>query len=115
MNTGLWCGGRRIARDVRDAGGPIGRALGLMGRKVWPAGVALRIRNCASIHTCFMRFAIDVVFLDADDRITRVTRGLPPWRAAFGGRTARTALEWLAGSLPEDGLHIGDRVESAAS
>ena len=112
MNAGpeLWCGGIRIAREVRDAGGWGGRALGLMGRKSWPAGVALRIRNCGSIHTCFMRFALDVVFLDADHRMIR---GLRPWRMAWGGRAARTALEWTAGSLPDEGLHPGDRADES--
>jgi uncharacterized membrane protein (UPF0127 family) len=45
-----------------------------------PAGCALLIPGCDSVHTAWMRFAIDVVFLDADGRVLRVATGVTPWR-----------------------------------
>ena len=45
-----------------------------------PAACALVLPRCSSVHTAGMRFALDVVFLDAGGRVMRVVRGVPPWR-----------------------------------
>jgi uncharacterized membrane protein (UPF0127 family) len=55
-----------------------------------PRAPALHIPRCRSVHTFGMRFALDLVWLDADGRVVRVDRGVPPWRvrrcrAARGG------------------------------
>jgi hypothetical protein len=71
-----------------------------MGRASLPAGEGLWIEPCNSIHMFFMRFAIDAVFLDRDNRVKRVVRDLKPWRVSpivFG---ARTVVELPAGSVP---------------
>jgi uncharacterized membrane protein (UPF0127 family) len=71
-----------------------------MGRASLPAGDGLWIEPCNSIHMFFMRFAIDAVFLDRDNRVKRVLRNLKPWRVSpivFG---ARTVVELPAGSVP---------------
>ena len=44
------------------------------------AGCALVLPRCSSVHTAGMRFALDLVFLDAGGRVMRVARGVPPWR-----------------------------------
>ena len=69
---------------------------GLMGRRGLPAGHALHLRRCRSVHTCFMRFRIDLVWLDGDGRPIRLDRDVAPWRV----RTclqARSVLECAAG------------------
>jgi uncharacterized membrane protein (UPF0127 family) len=45
-----------------------------------PAGCALVLPRCSSVHTAGMRFALDLVFLDAGGRVMRVARSVPPWR-----------------------------------
>jgi uncharacterized membrane protein (UPF0127 family) len=55
----------------------------------------------------FMRFAIDAVFLDADDRVLRVAADLRPWRVA-GCRGARAVVELAAGECARVGLREGD-------
>ena len=55
------------------------RFWGLMGRRRLPKGEALLLAPCNSIHMCFMRFAIDAVYLDEDYRIIKVVRYLRPW------------------------------------
>ena len=52
------------------------RLLGLMGLRAMPPGSALLFPDCGSVHTAWMRMAIDVVFLDADGRVLAVRRGL---------------------------------------
>jgi len=64
------------------------------------------LRPAASVHTAFMRFTIDVVFLDREDRVVKVAAELRPWRAA-GCRGARTVLELPAGEAARQGLRPG--------
>lgn len=74
------------------------RAKGLIGRRALAPGEGLLILRCNAIHTCFMRFAIDAVFLDREDRVVRVVRNVRPWRLfVFGGWRAAKVLELAAG------------------
>ncbi|MDQ2140091.1 DUF192 domain-containing protein [Alcaligenaceae bacterium A4P071] len=78
---------------------PCKRLHGLLGRRSLMSGAGVILISCRSVHTCGMRMPIDVVFVDAALRITQVTRGLVPWRAA-ASRRARHAVEMLAGAAP---------------
>ena len=79
---------------------------GLLGRSSFPAGEGLLLRPAASVHTAFMRFPIDVVFLDSTDRVLKVVGSLPPWRMA-ACRGARAVLELPAGEASSRGLAAG--------
>ena len=68
------------------------RLLGLIGRRSLPAGVALEIPRCRSVHTVGMRFALDLVWLDAQRRIVRIDRAVAP-RRLRSCRQARSVLE----------------------
>jgi uncharacterized membrane protein (UPF0127 family) len=83
------------------------RLRGLLGRSSLPAGEGMLIRRESSVHTFFMRFAIDVVFLDADGRVLRVDANVGPWRLK-ACRRARSVLELAAGEAR--GLSVGDRI-----
>jgi uncharacterized membrane protein (UPF0127 family) len=85
---------------------PFARMRGLLGRSGLPVGEGLLLRPAASIHTAFMRFPIDVVFLDSADRIMKVATHLEPWRMA-GCRGARAVLELPAGEAAHRGLVAG--------
>ena len=88
-----------VACRVSVAANPWTRFRGLMFRKQLLAGEGLLIRPCGSIHMMFMRFPIDAVFVDANDRVTRVAREVPRWRGlAFGGRGAKAVIELPAAS-----------------
>jgi uncharacterized protein len=82
---------------VVDARGWHGRLRGLIGRADWPAGVALRLAPCRSVHTFGMRFAVDLVWVDGRGRVVRVDRGVRPWRLR-SCRAARSVLELRAGA-----------------
>jgi uncharacterized membrane protein (UPF0127 family) len=86
------------------------RFWGLMWRRSLPEGEGLLIDPCGSIHTMFMRFSIDVVFLDAENRITRIAESLQPFRVALG-KGGRRVLEMQAGTARRAGLSVGDRLE----
>ena len=76
---------------VEVAGTFRSRLRGLMLRPAPPPGDALLLTRTSSVHTCFMRFAVDVTFLDAGGRVLREVR-LRPWRVAWC-RGARYVLE----------------------
>ena len=82
------------------------RLRGLLGRSGLSSGEGMLLRPAASVHTAFMRFTIDVVFLDREDRVVKVAADLRPWRAA-ACRGARTVLELPAGEAARQGLGPG--------
>jgi len=84
--------------DVRLAAGPGARLLGLAGLRALPAGVALLLPRTRSIHTCGMRFALDLLWLDEAGRVVRIDRGVPPWRV----RACREARAVVELSSPRD-------------
>jgi uncharacterized membrane protein (UPF0127 family) len=85
---------------------PLARLRGLLGREELPSGEGLLLRPAGSIHTAFMRFPIDAVFLDAADQVVKVASALRPWRTA-ACRGARAVLELPAGEAGRRGLRPG--------
>jgi len=102
--------GTVVAEDVRVADGIWSRFWGLMGRRSLPEGSGLLLRPSFSIHTAFMRFPIDVVFLDRDLRVVKVVPGMKPFRVAvaFGG--AHSALELNEGAAAKAQVEAGDHL-----
>ena len=85
------------------------RRKGLLGRDVFETSSALIIAPCFSIHTMFMRFDIDAVFVDDDGRAVKVVQGMGPWRIAVQP-FAHAVVELPAGSLRERPVDVGDRL-----
>lgn len=86
------------------------RFWGLMGRKDLPEGLGLWIQPSASVHTFFMRFPIDLVYLGRENEVVKTSSGVRPWRLSFGGRGAKTVLELPPGALDRVPLRVGERV-----
>jgi uncharacterized membrane protein (UPF0127 family) len=82
---------------------------GLLGRKGLSDNEGLLIRRTRSVHTHFMRFPIDVLFLAADGTVVRAQEQLAPWRIA-SSRKARDVLELSAGTCRRTGAREGDRL-----
>jgi uncharacterized membrane protein (UPF0127 family) len=85
------------------------RLRGLLGRSRLRAEEGLLIRPTAAIHTCFMRFPIDVVFLDRELVVVGVVTNLRPWRVA-ARRGAKAVLELAAGETGRRGIRAGERL-----
>jgi uncharacterized membrane protein (UPF0127 family) len=101
-----------VCEECLVAATPFTRLRGLLGRKSLPSGQGILLRPAGSVHTFFMRFAIDVVFLDDELRVVAIAADLRPWRAA-GKRGARAVLELPAGECARRGLAVGDQVRFA--
>ena len=85
------------------------RMRGLLGRRSLPSGEGLLLRPAPSIHTAFMRFRIDVVFLDADLQVLKLVARLKPWRTA-SVRGAKAVLELPAGESARREIRLADRL-----
>jgi uncharacterized protein len=83
--------------EIRVARTPRERLLGLAGRKRPPPGTALLLPRCRSVHTFGMRFALDLVWLDADGQVIAVDEGVPPNRVRTR-RDAAAVVEVAAGN-----------------
>lgn len=99
--------GVAVVAHVEVADGVMSRFLGLMFRAELPAGHGLALRPCNSIHMFFMRFPLDVLFVDGDGRVLRVLDTIRPWRASTLVRGARAAIELPAGTASRTGVVPG--------
>jgi hypothetical protein len=83
------------------------RLMGLMGRDGLPPGEGLLIPNCRSIHTCCMRFPIDVVYISSRNAVVKIVEDLKPLRlsACWG---AQSVLEMASGWTGKMGLCVGN-------
>ncbi len=105
--------GRIVCERVVVADRAHRRMRGLLGRKYLREGEGMVLRPGWSIHTAFMRFPIDAVFLDADQVVIKVEHEVGPWRTV-SCRGAREVVELPAGECRRRGLEMGDRVAWAS-
>jgi uncharacterized protein len=104
--------GRQICRLCSIADSPLSRMKGLLGRSGMDEDEGLLLRPAGSIHTWFMRFPIDAVFLDRDLVVVDTRTELKPWRLARA-RGARAVLELPAGTCERRAIRPGDRIALA--
>lgn len=85
------------------------RMVGLLNHSKLEEEEALLIEPCKQVHSFFMRFAIDVAFLDKDD-VVIATSSLHPWRMSRLYWKARKVLELPLGRLSKVGVKTGDKL-----
>lgn len=101
--TPTLCARCLVASNIRR------RMVGLVGRKELAPDEGLLLKPANSIHTFLMRFPIDAVFLDRDQRVLKVVPTIPPGRVA-GAARARAVLELPAGRAAVAGVQVGERL-----
>jgi uncharacterized membrane protein (UPF0127 family) len=82
---------------------------GLLGRRSLEPDEGILLRPAGSVHTFFMRFAIDVLFLDRELVVVGIEPELRPWRTS-GRRGAKSVVELAAGECARRGVVVGDRL-----
>ena len=107
--TDLAVPGTAVRVRVGVADGWLSRAVGLLATRRLEDTCGLWIKPCNSIHTFWMRYPIDVLFLDRAGTVLRVVPQVRPWRIA-GCRRAHTTLELRAGLAATLGLRSGMRL-----
>jgi uncharacterized protein len=105
--------GRIICDSVTVVDKTFGRMWGLLGRRSLPSGQGIVLRPAWSIHTAFMRFPIDVVFIDSELVVMKIEENLRPFKTA-SCRGAREIVELPAGECERRGFEAGDRIAWAA-
>ena len=98
-----------VATSVEVAVTRRSRRRGLLGRDHLDASAALILEPCAAVHTAFMRFSIDVVFVNRGGYAVKIVEDVPPWRIALSTR-AHAVIEMAAGSLRRLDVSLGDRL-----
>ena len=98
-----------VARAIETAFDRETRNRGLLGRSTLADDAALILAPCSSIHTFFMQFAIDIVFVDRDGHIRRARQALGPWRIQAALR-AFAVVEFASGALERSDTRAGDRL-----
>jgi uncharacterized membrane protein (UPF0127 family) len=101
--------GHVVCDSCEVADGVVTRMRGLLGRRGLPGGHGLLIEPTWSVHTWFMRFPIDAVFLDRELTVLKIRKHMRPWRTAARFR-ARSVLEVAAGECDRLRLEVGDRL-----
>jgi hypothetical protein len=90
------------------------RLAGLLGRASLKPGEALLIEPCSSVHTLFMRFAIDVLYVDRGGVVVKCVPDLRPFRASAAIRGARSVIELPGGTIRRTATTAGDQLSFEA-
>lgn len=106
--------GQPVAGQVSRADSFWSRLVGLLGHSSLKPQEGLWIEPCDSVHTFFMRFPIDVAFVDRQGTVIRRIDALPPWRATRIYAKARACVELAAGTLAAAGVQEGTRLALVA-
>jgi uncharacterized membrane protein (UPF0127 family) len=106
--------GRVVCERCLVADNALTRMRGLLGRTGLEFGEGLLIRPAGSIHTFFMRFPIDVVFVSRAGEVLKVARSVPPWRTS-AARSAKVVIELGAGEADRNGISVGTRLDLSGS
>jgi uncharacterized membrane protein (UPF0127 family) len=100
--------GEVVASAVELAGTSETRRRGLLGRDSLDPSAAIIIAPTSAIHTFFMRFVIDVAFVNREGRVLKIAHDLKPWRMAASLR-GFAVVEMSAGCMRRSGVVVGDR------
>lgn len=90
------------------------RLRGLLGRKPLQAGEALLLSPCNSVHTLWMSYSIDLIYLDPESRVIKVVHRLSPWRMS-ACKAATSVLELAGGHASEINIKQGDQLSWQSS
>jgi uncharacterized membrane protein (UPF0127 family) len=87
------------------------RLKGLLGKKDFPENEGLYIPKCNSIHMFFMKFPIDVLFLDQNKQIVFLLEDFSPWKIKSPVKKAIATLELPSGTIKKHSLKVGDNID----
>jgi len=100
-----------LAKKVVVANSPLKRMIGLLGRKSLDAQEALIIKPCNAIHTFFMRFPIDIIFLSKNNEVVKVISDIPPFRLSPICFKSNFVIELPAGTILSSKTSLGDKID----
>jgi uncharacterized membrane protein (UPF0127 family) len=99
-----------VAADVEMADSYFKRLLGLMGRPGLAPSQGLWIVPCKDIHSCFMRFEFDALFVDKSMQVVHLVERMRPWRISKFVKNSHAVLELPPGTIVSTGTQVGDQL-----
>ncbi len=99
-----------LSKNILLAETFLSRLIGLMFKEKLVDADGLLIDPCRSIHTFFMKYSLDIVFLSEENKVIKIIRHMKPWRLSWIYFRAIKTLELPAGQLPSD-VKEGDFLE----
>ena len=99
-----------LAANAEKAGTGVARRKGLLGRTGLPSGGGLWIVPCESVHTFFMKFPIDLVYIDRNRKVKKVRNNVRPWRLS-ACLSAHSIIELPVGAISGSQTMPGDKLE----
>ena len=102
--------GSELASQARRANTFLTRLVGLLGRSSLGPGEALIIQPCSSVHTAFMRFTIDVVYIDKDGRVLKIAPDMRPFRVGGVFKPSCSVIELPKGTIEATRTAPGDEL-----
>ena len=107
--------GTVLCSHLEDAGGSLGHGRGLLGRSALEPGQGMifrrgRLQPFMWMHMFFMRFPIDVIFLDREDIVVAIDHQLKPWTVSTIVPRAHKAIETAAGAASRSATQLGDLI-----
>ena len=99
-----------LASHLTIADGMWSRMKGLLGTDALQSQDALWIHRCNSIHTFFMKYAIDCIFLDSNLKVKALKEQIQPSRMTFPIWGARSVIEMKSGQIRDLGLKVGEQL-----
>ncbi len=101
----------QIVSEVLIADSMYSRMKGLLGEETLSAEKSLWIKACTSIHTFFMKFSIDALFVDKDLIVKKKVSNLKPWRLTSPAWGASSVFELAAGTIQKSKTEVGDQLD----
>lgn len=100
-----------ICPELKIANTFLSRLKGLMFKKIFEKGSGLLITKCNSIHMFFMKFPLDIVFLDKNLIVVEMVENIKPWKISKIYRNVSSTLELPSGTIKDKHIKIGDQFE----
>lgn len=105
-------GEKKFLAKTTIAKSALERARGLLFRNTLACEEAMVILKCSAVHTCFMKYAIDVVYINQNGVIEKIVHNLKPWRFS-AALNAAAVIELLAGEAHRKSLRPGTKIQGA--
>lgn len=99
-----------ISENTKMADNFFSRSIGLLSRKTLPESESLVIKPCCSIHTFFMRFDIDVLFIGANGKIIELYENVKPWNVLPIHLNSKYVVELPTGCISDKNIQKGDEI-----
>jgi uncharacterized protein len=99
--------GNVLAQELKEAYRFFRRLKGLMFTSELPIGQAMHLQPCQSVHTFFMKYDIDVIYLNKEMEVVKITHAMKPSKVGKLVKNAHSVIELPAGRISETDTLVG--------